>query len=241
LSSADTPEALFDTLLRESAARPFVTFYDEASGERSELSAKSLANWVAKTHFLLTDELGLGVGDVAQVALPAHWISVPALLGSLSAGLTITTSALGASAAFVSPATVAAADGVPDIYCIAPQSAAFGLRDTVPDGAQDYVFAVRPQGDAWGAVRPPATAGDLCWDGLTRGEVVEAARSRAAVLGLVDGARVLTSRVWAGPADWLDTLLVPLAVGGSVVYVANAPDEALLERRAGQERAIRLA
>jgi len=60
-----TPEALFASLMKSAPAQPFVTYYDEASGERSELSAKSLANWVAKTHFLLTDELGLGVGDSA--------------------------------------------------------------------------------------------------------------------------------------------------------------------------------
>ena len=73
-----TPEALFDRLLADDPGRPFVTYYDEASGERSELSRKSLANWVAKTHFLLQDELGLGVGDTALIALPPHWISVPA-------------------------------------------------------------------------------------------------------------------------------------------------------------------
>ena len=47
--------AVFADLLRADAARPFVTYYDEASGERSELSAKSVANWVAKTHHLLGD------------------------------------------------------------------------------------------------------------------------------------------------------------------------------------------
>ena len=72
-----TPEALFDRLLADDPGRPFVTYYDEASGERAELSRKSLANWVAKTHFLLQDELGLGVGDTALIALPPHWISVP--------------------------------------------------------------------------------------------------------------------------------------------------------------------
>jgi hypothetical protein len=48
---------------------------------------------------------------------------------------------------------------------------------------------------------------------------------------------VLSTREWQGPADWIDTLLAPLAVGGSVVYVRNCADPAVLERRAGQERA----
>jgi uncharacterized protein (TIGR03089 family) len=232
-----TPEALFAALVAREPARPFVTFYDEATGERSELSAKSLANWVAKTHFLLTDELGLGVGDAARLALPAHWISVPALLGTLSAGLEITNDAALASVGFVEPATVASAVGVPDVYCIAPASAAFGLRDDVPAGVQDFVLAVRPQPDAWASVHAAAAASDPCWDGLSRGEVVELAHSRAGELGLSAGARVLTAREWREPSDWIDTLLAPLAVGGSVVYVRNAPDDALLARRADQERA----
>jgi len=232
-----TPEALFASLMETAPAQPFVTYYDEASGERSELSAKSLANWVAKTHFLLTDELGLSVGDSALIALPAHWISVPALLGVLTAGLAVTESPVTASVAFVSPATVSSAEGVPDIYCIAPESAAVGLRGSEPSGAQDYVLSVRPQADAWLSVRSPGSAADDCWAGLSRGEVADLAHSRAAELGLAPGARILTSRSWSGPSDWLDTVLAPLAVGGSVVFVQNTDDEEVLARRASQERA----
>jgi uncharacterized protein (TIGR03089 family) len=232
-----TPEALFDALLAAQPSRPVVTFYDERSGERSELSAKSLANWVAKTHFLLSDELGLGVGDSALVALPAHWISVPALLGVLSAGLAVTEAPVMASAAFVSPATVDQAEGVPEIYCVAPASAAVGLGEDVPHGTHDYVAAVRPQPDKWPTVHFPGTEADDCWEGLSRGEVADLAHARASALGMTPGARVLTAREWTSPADWVDTLLAPLAVGGSVVYVRHAPDHSVLERRAEQEHA----
>jgi uncharacterized protein (TIGR03089 family) len=232
-----TPEGLFDAALTADPGRPFVTYYDEAGGERSELSRRSLGNWVAKTHFLLVDELGLGVGDQALIALPAHWISVPAVLGCLTAGLALSDSADGAAVAFVAPATVAEAEGVPDVYAVAPDSAALGLRDDVPAGANDYVTSVRPQPDKWPTVHFAAGGTDPCLPGLTRAEVVDAARARAAELGIAEGARVLTTRDWAGPADWLDTLLVPLAVGGSVVFVRNAPDDAVVTRRLGQERA----
>ena len=107
-----TPERQFEQLLVTEPSRPFVTYYDERSGERSELSAKSLANWVVKTHHLLGDELGLGVGDTALIALPAHWISVPILLGCLTAGLQLTADGE-ADVAFVSRETVAAAAGAP--------------------------------------------------------------------------------------------------------------------------------
>ncbi|MGF7238961.1 MAG: hypothetical protein ACQSGP_29015, partial [Frankia sp.] len=40
-------------------ARPMLTFYDDQTGERTELSATTLDNWVAKTANLLTDSLGV--------------------------------------------------------------------------------------------------------------------------------------------------------------------------------------
>jgi uncharacterized protein (TIGR03089 family) len=232
-----TPEQLFSDLLAAAPGRPFVTYYDEASGERSELSVKSLANWVAKTHFLLLDELGLGVGDTALIALPAHWISVPAVLGCLTAGLALTEEPGAAAVAFVQPTSAASAAGVADVYAIAPSSAAVGLGDDRPEGVADFVASVRPQADAWAGVQLPAGDADPLMAGRTRAEVVAWAQARAGELGVPSGARVLTTRDWAGPADWLDTLLVPLVLGGSIVYVRNAPDDAVVARRMDQERA----
>jgi uncharacterized protein (TIGR03089 family) len=227
-----TPERRFAQLLADDPARPFVTYYDEASGERSELSAKSLANWVAKTHHLLGDELGLGVGNTALVALPAHWISVPVLLGCLTAGLAMTATG-DADVAFVTPSTIAAAGTIPDVYAVAPESAAVGFRGEPPAPALDYVAAVRPQADVWGGVQMPAAPSDPCLPGLSRGDVLD----RAQAAGLPRGVRGLTTRSWGAPEDWIDTLLAPIAAGGSVVIVANCPDDDVLARRMTQERA----
>jgi uncharacterized protein (TIGR03089 family) len=232
-----TPERQFSALLAADPARPLVTYYDEDSGERSELSAKSLANWVAKTHHLIGDELGLGVGDTALVALPAHWISVPVLLGCLTAGLALAPAGA-ADVAFVAPATLAEAEGVLDVYAVAPASAAVGFRGEPPAPALDYVAAVRPQADTWPSVHLAATPDDPCLPGLTRGAVA----TRAAETGLTAGARVLTTRAWQSPDDWIDAVLAPIAVGGSVVIVANCSDEDVLARRMSQERAtVRLS
>lgn len=231
-----TLEQHFADLLAAEPGRPFITFYDEATGERSELSTKSLANWVAKTHHLLGDELGLGAGGTALVALPAHWISVPAVLGCLTAGLALTASDSRADVAFVGPAGLPAAAGIPDVYAVAPESAAVGFRGEPPAGAQDYVAAVRPQEDKWPGVRFGAGADDPGLVDLSRAELAARASDRAAELGLSRGARVLTTRDWDGPAAWLDTLFAPLAVGGSLVYVRNCADPAVLDRRAAQER-----
>jgi uncharacterized protein (TIGR03089 family) len=229
-----TPERQFAALLAAEPSRPFVTYYDEVTGERSELSVKSLANWVAKTHHLLGTELGLGPGDSALVALPAHWIAVPILLGCLTAGLELT--ATGATdVAFVGPDTLPLADAA-DVYAIAPAAAAVGFGDRAPSGASDYVTAVRPQADAWATVQLPAGPADPGLPGLTRGEVV----AQAAGVGLAPGERLLSTRSWSGPDDWIAVLLAPLAVGGSLVIVANAPDDEVVQRRMQQERATRL-
>ena len=41
------PSDLLDGAVRRDAAAPLVTHYDDATGERVELSATTLANWVA--------------------------------------------------------------------------------------------------------------------------------------------------------------------------------------------------
>jgi uncharacterized protein (TIGR03089 family) len=257
-----TPERLFADLLAERPAQPFVTYYDEASGERSELSAKSLANWVAKTHHLLVDEVGLDVGARAYLAVPAHWISVPVLLGCLTAGLNLLDDPSDASPdgsldgssdgpldgssdgllvdiAFVGPQTAASAvaAGVLDVYAVNPVAAATGFAADPPTGTLDYVTAVRPQADVWAGVHLRGSDGDPCLAGRSRGEVVELARARAAEFGLSTGSRALTTRDWHGHNDWVDTVLAPLAVGGSIVIVGNCTDEDVVTRRMAQERA----
>jgi uncharacterized protein (TIGR03089 family) len=233
---AQSPEGLFSAVLAAQPGRPLITFYDDADGQRVELSARSMANWVAKTHFLLADSLGLGVGDAALVALPAHWISVAVLFGCWSAGLSVGASAAPAdvSVAFTTPATLAATAGVPDVFAVAVDSLTGGFGGTAPAGSSDFVGAVRPQPDTWASVHSPAMAGDPAIGSLTRAEVAARAAKRAADLGLVTGARVLSERPWSDDADWIDSLLAPLTVGASIVLVANA-DAANRDRRVQQE------
>ncbi|MBV9594512.1 MAG: TIGR03089 family protein [Actinobacteria bacterium] len=234
-----SPEKLFDERVASDPTGPLITYYDDASGERSELSAKSLANWVTKTHYLLVDALGLGAGDVAAVALPAHWITVPVLLGAWSAGLTVSDTEP-ADVAFVTPTTAARVATVTDVYAIAPDATAGGLGTDAPVGLEDYVLSVRPQPDVWATVRFGADADAAAIrssDGSTisRAELVDAARVRAGDRGLSWGARVFAPRPWLTPTDWIDGLLAPLAVGASIVLVANE-DLDRRARRLEQER-----
>lgn len=126
------------------------------------------------------------------------------------------------------------------MYAVNPSAAAVGFRDVPPPGCADYVTSARPHADAWPGAGQWAGAGDPCLPGMSRAETGERGVRRAADLGLAPGGRLLTTRDWVGVDDWLDTLLAPLAVGASVVYVRNLADgpdgEAILDRRARQER-----
>ena len=75
--------------VRRDPTRPLLTWYDDATGERTELSGATLANWVAKTANLLVDGIGLGPGDRAGVSLPPHWQTAGVLLGCWSAGVEV--------------------------------------------------------------------------------------------------------------------------------------------------------
>jgi uncharacterized protein (TIGR03089 family) len=68
-----TPADLLDSALRADPARPLLTYYDDATGERTELSVATFANWVAKTANLLRDDLDAQPGGTLAVALPVHW------------------------------------------------------------------------------------------------------------------------------------------------------------------------
>ena len=227
-----SPEALFGARLATDPAGPLVTFYDDATGERAELSAKSLGNWIAKTYSLLTDSLGLGPGDAAAVRLPVHWLAIPVLFGCWYAGLEVVTDRPAAVAFADADGAAVAATGGRGVRVVA---AADGPTGTPPAGAEDYTAAVRPMPDAWAGVRALAGPADPALDGTSRAELADAAQRRAADLGLASGGRLLWSRPWQQPADWLAALLAPLAVGGSVVLVGN-PDPAALDRRAEAER-----
>ncbi|MEO8749738.1 MAG: TIGR03089 family protein, partial [Allobranchiibius sp.] len=69
-----TPADVLAGLLKSDPTSPRITCYDDATGERIELSGKVLANWVAKAANLLQDELDAAPGTVVSLRLPPdHW------------------------------------------------------------------------------------------------------------------------------------------------------------------------
>jgi uncharacterized protein (TIGR03089 family) len=219
---------------------PLMTFYDDASGDRTELSGATLDNWVAKTANLLVDG-GLGPGDTVAVLLPPHWQTAAILLGAWAAGLAIH---LGdapqpVDALFTTPerAGTAAAWPAIDRYSTGLLPLAAPLRD-VPPGYADYVVEVRGCGDQFRPVQP-VTGSDPAFGGWVHAEICQVATTRAAELGIGAGERVLVDVcAYPDPADWL---LAPLVAGASVVLCANCDPELLPGRIESEKVTVTLS
>ena len=231
------PDALLAAALARDPAGPLLTFYDDATGERTELSTTTLANWVAKTANLLRDDVGAAPGDRVAVLLPAHWQAAAILLGAWSAAAVVGTAPAGAAAAFASGDRVAAAAGAGEVFALSLAPLGRAFPDGPPPGTRDYSVEVRAQGDRWSGplVEDAAPALETVDGTVTGGDLVEIALRRAAELGLLAGDRLLTTQPWDGPVGWVDGLLVPLAAGASVVLAVNA-DPAALPARVLAER-----
>lgn len=203
--------------------RPLLTWYDDATGERTELSGATCANWVAKTANLLVDGVGLAPGDTAGVLLPPHWQTAAVLLGCWSAGLTVANPPDDVDVLFVATGRLAEAEGASagDRYLLALDPFARPLRE-VPPGYADFASEVRTHGDHFGAP-----------GGSDQTDLAARATARAADLGLTPGTRVLIDvDRYPDPVDWL---LAPLTASASTVLVAHG-DPSRLGARAVAER-----
>ncbi len=223
--------AVLEGLLRGDAGRPLVTFYDHASGERTELSVTTYANWVAKTAGLLAEEHDLTRGQTVRIDLPTHWLG-PVFLGAAwTVGLAVTD---GDDA----DAYVCGPEGLTrwaqqDAVVLASALQPLGTRfvEPLPPGVHDYGVEVWSQPDAWVAFDPPGphdvavgdTTHEKLWAAAAAGDV------------LADGGRVLTEENPASPSG-LSSFTEPLVRGGSLVLVAHA-DPARLDATYAAERA----
>lgn len=223
-------EAVLDPILARDPAGPRVTYYDDATGARIELSGATLANWAAKTANLIRDEFGLSPGARVAVLLPAHWQTAAVLLGCWWAGTEVVLRPdEDADLALVTPDRLDDADGVGEVAALSLDAMGSPVRD-VPVGVTDFATSVRVHGDQF----LPRGAG-VALDGMPVAEVLAEARKSAMRQGFAEGDRVLSSTPWDTPAELIDGYLAVLAAGASLVQVIN-PDPAQRERRVAAER-----
>lgn len=233
-----TFSAVLADLLRREPGRPLLTFYDHASGERTELSVTTYANWVAKCSSLLVEEHGLERGQRLRLDLPTHWLG-PVLLGAAwNAGIVVD---LGEDSPEEPDAVVCGPAGLERWAPLAstrPVLASallpLGVRfaEPLPAGVHDVGVEVWGQPDsfvAWDPAQPddlalarPATTHEQTW------------RTAAAGSLLADGGRLLSVANPASPPG-IATFTEPLARGGSLVLVAH-PDDARLDSVMTEER-----
>lgn len=226
---------ILDRLNRRTAidgASPFLTHY--ADGQRTELSARSFANWVTKTANLVVDEYALEPGDTVRLTVadahPMHWMTLIWTMAAWQAGLTVVDEAAdlevaGPEAASASPA--GPGGGMAVACSLHPLG--LGLVD-LPSGWTDFSTAALAQPDDW--FGETAADSDLAWDvendHLSFADLaeVDARAGRSVVSGIRDRWEAVRT-----------CLLAPLLGGGSTLIVAGDPNPAELERIAAAEKA----
>lgn len=204
--------------------RPRLTWY-AADGERVELSARVLANWVAKTANLLVEELleppAGGAGGQAPTVLldlPVHWRTVVWGLSAWAVGAEVVRAVPAAAepptvVVTAAPGSAPATDpaGAP-LVVLALAALAFSTDD-VPPGALDYNAVVSGYGDE------------------LPGDVAPLALDLPAARGGTGGTapRLMVDAVGRDPREVLLEVVAALAADGSVVLRGpGSPDAAHL-------------
>ena len=237
-TASSTFAAVLTGQLRGDPARPLVTFYDDATGERVELSVTTYANWVAKTAGLLQDELDVERGGLLLVDLPTHWLAAVWLGAAWTVGASVTDDRARLEDADL---VVCGPDGLEELAGAADRVPVVGLSlrplgarfdRPLPTGVVDYGAVVLGQPDAFTPYDPPEAA-DVAWVDAA-GELSQAALWTGEPL-VGAGGRLLTDVPPCTRAG-LATLVSPLTQGGGTVWVRH-PDADGWARRYDAERA----
>jgi uncharacterized protein (TIGR03089 family) len=221
---------LLQQRVRHNGSTPLLTYYDLDSGERTELSAISFSNWVAKTSNMLEDEVGAGQGDVISMPLayeaPGHWLTGVWQLACWQIGLVVDLASSSLPTAVVTGRRWQGYEGW-DVFACALHPLGFGFGEPLPEDVRDYAIEVRRHPDRY--VGYPPEAETIAW--------VDAERTLTqADLINIDGPPVRRLvRVGDPWATCRDGIVTALVTGGSAVVVVGA-DSDRLARIAESER-----
>jgi uncharacterized protein (TIGR03089 family) len=234
--TAATPAGLLEDALARDPGRPLLTFYDDASGERTELSVATFANWVAKTANLLVDDLAVAPGARVRLRLPVHWQTAVWLQACWALGaVAVLDDGVDADLAVVDHGQAVA--DVAEVVSLGLGPMGLPRPGVLPayEGALDFDREVHGHGDHFApASRPAPGAAALVVAGSTRtaGELVGAVRAGPAP----GGALLVTGAPGSVPAV-LAMTHVPVTTGVTAVLVRH-PDPRRLAARIEQERLV---
>lgn len=204
------------------ASLPLLTYYDQSTGERVELSATTTANWVSKTSNFLVDDLDADGSTRIRIGIPTHWLRFVWILSAWNVG-----------AAIVDAAADIGLSG-PELEADERHKVAASLRPlggrfvTEPAGFLDLGAEVPGHGDRFFAMDPP-TPESLAI------EIGGVARTHADLLATSpDPRRIL---VEPGPVERDADLIVAALLGGGSLVVVTSATAADIARVAEQESA----
>jgi uncharacterized protein (TIGR03089 family) len=233
---------LLERQRRADSARPLVTFYDDATGERVELSVATYANWVAKTAGLVADELEVEPGALVLLDLPTHWLGAVWLGAVWTGGWCATAEpqlADDADLVVCGPSQVARYAPLSSerpVVALALRPLGAGFEHPLPEGVIDYGGVVLSCPDDFVPLEPPG-ADEAAWrdreGSLTQAQLLAAAADASS--SLRPRVRLLTDVNPCSPPG-LDSLVAPLLAGGGTIWVAH-PEESAWQRRHDEERA----
>lgn len=207
-------------------SRPFVTYYDAATGERVELSGTTTRNWVMKAANLLVEEADAEVGIRVMPTMPSHWMRIVWLLATWAVGGTVVDQ--GGDVCVAGPALDFGSHPAPHRWATALHP--LGLPfDDLPSDVADLGRVLPGMPDAFFALATPLPD-DLAVD--TAGLHL----TYAALATLTPTAQ----RLAVQPADLatdIRRLVSACRGGGSFVLVTGAGTDEL-GRLAAQERAV---
>ena len=221
--------------IRDRGSEPLITYYDLTSGERTELSGVSFANWVDKTSNLLVDELMIDPADQVELSLaathPGHWVTLVWELACWQVGAVVTLGQPSSARVMAAgPDSLGISGHNLQLVICSLHPLGLGLPRPPTGGALDYALEVRGQPDQHAA--PPQSGLALAWRDHER-QLTQAE--------LVDRPLPSARRRLIRPGDpWATAeaaLLDPLLSGGSSVIVVGPADDEALARIATQERA----
>lgn len=220
-------------------SKPYLTWYDDGTGERIELSYATFANWVWKSANYLRDGLDVQPGDEVGVLLRTHWQTVAIWYAGWAAGAVVVPLTLDTLAGASPVAVFAQEDTLPTVVAagIAP-GAVVGLAlrpmagrlTAAYAGVEDYAVEVPGYGDHF----TPGAPGSSALPGRSVAQVLGGAAAAAAVLALQSGDRVLCTADVVDADAFVGTALAVFQAGAGLV-LSPRPDEGRLDRRCTDE------